>query len=153
MELAERGVRHWELTETFVTLTLRVRGRLDRKWGQTLTASRRLGTIDEHWLLWESRSQGCPPVFLVSISRPWSQKSQFLSRYQDSNVKSLDNSLSSKTQISKDLITVSISRLYSWISNLFPNLVTVPKKSCLRETLNLLTDADNSTDTKYIICI
>jgi hypothetical protein len=44
---------------------------------------------DEQWLSRESRSQWFPPVFWVSIpvsiSRLWSQKSRFQSRYQDSN--------------------------------------------------------------------
>ena len=70
---------------------------------------------DEQWLLQESRSQGSPPVFWVSIpvsiSRLWSQKSWFQSRFQDSRFQSLHSSLNIKTQISKVLIPVLISRL------------------------------------------
>ena len=70
---------------------------------------------DEHVVSRESRSQGSPLVFLVSIpvsiSRPWSQKSRFQSRYQDSRFNSLNSSLDIKTQISKVSISVSISKL------------------------------------------
>ena len=77
---------------------------------------------DENVVSRESRSQGSPPVFLVSIpvliSRLWVQKSRFQSWYQDSRFESLNSSLDIKTQFSKVLIPVSISRLRfkkSWI--------------------------------------
>ena len=107
---------------------------------------------DEQWLSWESRSQGSPPFFLVlipvSISRLWSQKSWFQSRYQDSRFQSLASSLDIKTQISKisipaDIktqlskvsIPVLISRLNSWISNLCSNLETVSAKQKILENV------------------
>ena len=63
-----------------------------------------------------------PPCLLVSIPRPWSQKSWFHSQYQDLRFESLNSSLDFKTQISKVSIPVLISRLNYLDSSL--NIIT-----------------------------